>query len=1141
MLNTRGAYCHEKARHDLDVLAQLQEQLHSCSSLPAEDAAALSKELLGLARSWLDQLSRDAELAGPSELRLATTAAAVLAADAELDATVAAAQLQRSLEHLGQTLERIVAPPVEPAATNTDAESPTTHAAAVLPLPEDDRRRQDPLPITSNDFSSRVELGSDSSDAVQAQVLSVSLSSLPLSIECATSPPNPVTEADVAEQTFPHATDAGVVNVEPAIQTLPTLPSLCEPPADASPPSGTRFAESMTFPPELDHRVHTSAPEVATASMPSRGQLGVEIEAPSRVDDGIPALDALSELSRQLEQMCPRWDIDPSTATANFEHIAPAAPEPEPVTVVLDIAGEDVPPRPFATGASQTEAGVAAGDELPGANTAIDSPAWSEAQPVSAYEDTPAVPENVQEPHVEEPPSETLATVSPLEPFADFETFEQSLPSSQEPAPANVADAALLPSAAPAQPDPAPIAAEDPVGPAELQPEVQAALDTSSDTPSDPTAVTELTPEQMAVLMAGGSAPEPLAFSGELTPEQMAALMADGAVDAGGSWGSVPLQLSAEKLQALQFVVAGVSDHFKGFRTTVWELAVQASREDGAELLRGAARKLGELTSVCDFAALSTIRELMVRTAESICAVPEAAVPEVLIRVMSLGNLVEQALRGLEVGMEVRWPLDTLAQRMHLLLRGEVLHPELQGWHQGDVERLLELDRVSESFNGPPTPETDVAPHGAQFLASAAWAHIFDRRSNAGDRRNGGDLGADRRGYGQATLRVPVSSVERMASMVADLVVTKNQILGVLDRLAAGRLTPSDSELARAGSGDLARLTSGLDVTLTMMQVRLQNLGHLFDRFPRVIRDVASVADKSVELRTDSGGVQVDKGMFDALSDPIGQLLRAVVTRSVETPQERSAAGKPATAVIDLRAESKGTTVLITIAHDGRPTPRAEIVERAVELEMLTPELAANLSDAQIQALEFDEHYCDPDFAQIAAKIRLFNGKIAVELSEGQTRYTIAATLGVAVLDAVMVGVDGERYGIPLANVEEIAQVCEGDVSTVRGRAVLRRRDGVVAVIDMRRAMGVSPDVHPERTGKRSGTAVVIKTQHHRAALLVTRVLAKEELVVRSLGAEFAAAKIYSGATISGDGKVNLIVDADRLAEHAHLESLREV
>ncbi|MBY0262259.1 MAG: chemotaxis protein CheW, partial [Phycisphaerales bacterium] len=564
------------------------------------------------------------------------------------------------------------------------------------------------------------------------------------------------------------------------------------------------------------------------------------------------------------------------------------------------------------------------------------------------------------------------------------------------------------------------------------------------------------------------------------------------------------------------------------------------SREDGGELLKGAAKKLGELTGVCDFAALSTIRELMVRTAESICAVPEAAVPEVLIRVMSLGNLVEQALRGLEVGMEVRWPLDTLADRMHLLLRGEVLHPELQGWHQGDAERLLELDRVSESFNNPPTPESSVAPRGSQFAPSVAWAHVFDRRSFGGDRRTGGDPVADRRGYGQATLRVPVSSVERMASMVADLVVTKNHILGVLERVSNDKLTPLDVELARAGSGDLARLTSGLDVTLTMMQVRLQNLGHLFDRFPRVIRDVASVADKNVELRTDAGSVQVDKGMFDALSDPIGQLLRAVVSRCIETPAERAAAGKPATAAIDLRAESKGTTVLITIAHDGRPTPRAEIIERAVELEMLSPELAASMSDAQVQALAFDEHYCDPDLAQIAAKVKAINGEIAVELSEGQSSYIIAAPLGVAVLDAVMVGVGGERYGIPLANVEEISQVCEGDVSTVRGRAVLRRRDGVVAIIDMRRAMGMHPEVQPERAGKRSGTAVVIKTQHHRAALLVTRVLANEELVVRSLGAEFASAKIFSGATISGDGKVNLIVDADRLAEHAHLESLRD-
>ncbi len=1191
MFKRPGPYGQDKARHDLQVLTQLQGELRDCTSRPGPDAAALATELLGLARTWLEELQRDADLSGDLALQAATAAAKGIAArdahpHADTEGAFAdATRLELTLVDLRPTLEQIVAAATIPPSTTAD--NPADETSIVFECSR----------ATTSPEADRAITGTLSNPALgPTEEPSSELSAVSDFPGIPTFPPLP--DADrmvelsnatdrIAAPTFPHAGSSSQIDAESALPHSPTFPALSDeastvelsdatdqsapatfpsdvlagefqaeqslPPSsnfppfhDPSPPVGSPlgsvFAETTTFPPQLDDRLdlQASPPEPASEiALPSPDQ----DLAPSPADDGLATLSALDELTRQLEQMCPRWGIDTSATitplgavlTEPFDTVVPSPPETDPDN----------------TAAIDEPSALATTIEIPAA-IALEPPFTPD--PEAFYQ--PAVEPEAAAPSsnpVRAAPSETplvvdqlvLATtlnsesIAPLQSVADLQPNGAALAAADEPAPAPEPDVPLVVSDSAIAADPSSLEDPAPTNAASVTTEPLPAADPPDPTdptePPDPAAVAELTPEQMAALMAGGSAADATAFGGELTPEQMAALMADGMGDAGGSWGSVPIQLEPERLGALQFLVAGVSDHFKNFRTVVWELAVQASREDGSGLLKEAAKKLGQLTGEFDLAALSTIRDLMVRTSDSVCTVPEAGVPELLIRTLALGNLIDQALRGLEVGMEVRWPLDILAERLHLLLRGEILHPDLQGWHNGDVDRLLELDRVAESSMSPPTPESSIAPRGSRFTSNASWIHVFDRRSASGDRRSGGNPVADRRGYGQPTLRVPVRSVDRMASLVADLVVTKNHLLATIDRLTTGTPTAADIEQARSGSADLARHTSGLDVTLTMMQVRLQNISHLFDRFPRVIRDVASIADKNVELVTEPGLVQVEKTMFDALSDPLGQLLRAVVARSIQTPAERAAAGKPAAATITLRAQAKGTRVTISVSHDGRNTPRPELIERVVELEMLTAEQAALRSDDQLLGLEFDEHYCDPDLALVSLGVAALNGEISVQVADGLTTYFITAPLGVAVLDAVMVGVGLERYGIPLANVEEISLVSEADVSSVRGRPVLRRRDGVVGIIDLRRTLGLPEE--PASTIKRPGTAVVIRTEHHRAALLVSRVLAKEELVVRSLGAEFAAAKIFSGATISGDGKVNLIVDADRLAEYAHLHA----
>ena len=384
---------------------------------------------------------------------------------------------------------------------------------------------------------------------------------------------------------------------------------------------------------------------------------------------------------------------------------------------------------------------------------------------------------------------------------------------------------------------------------------------------------------------------------------------------------------------------------------------------------------------------------------------------------------------------------------------------------------------------------------------------------------------------GAGTIRVQVDLLERLMTMVTELVLTRNQLLQ-LNRSRSG--DPYAQPLLR-----LSGITS--EVQDAVMRMRMQPIGAAWKKLPRLIRDIGAELGKDIRLTLEGEAAELDRQVLELIRDPLTHMVRNAADHGLETPAERKAAGKPAKGTIALSAAHQGGCIMIRIADDGRGLDTQAIRRAAVEKGLLGEAEAEALSDAQAHRLIFAAGFSTAEAVTnlsgrgvgmdvVRANIEQIGGQIDLASTPGQgTIVTLRIPLTLAIISALIVRADGRRFAADQAGVLEVVRVGPAAayrIDEIEGAMMLRLRGALLPVVSLASSLELTPKGD-------SGFVLVIQTGAGRYGLLVDEVLGVEEIVVKPLPGALRDVRLLSGATMLGDGSVALILDGEALGELA--------
>lgn len=375
------------------------------------------------------------------------------------------------------------------------------------------------------------------------------------------------------------------------------------------------------------------------------------------------------------------------------------------------------------------------------------------------------------------------------------------------------------------------------------------------------------------------------------------------------------------------------------------------------------------------------------------------------------------------------------------------------------------------------------------------------------------------------TVRVDTKRLDAIVNLIGELVLSRNRLKTLRARL-------HDEELDRAVSTlDIAtaRLQSAV------MRTRMQPVGKVFSRFPKVARDVARNLKKEVELELVGAETELDRNLVEALADPLVHLVRNAIDHGVETPDLREAQGKPRSGHVRLSAQQEGDYVSIEVQDDGAGIDPERLRQKAREKGLIDPEAAARLTSEECLHLVFLPGFSTKQEVTdisgrgvgmdvVQSRIRELSGQIQIQSELGRgSRFLIRVPLTLAILPTLLVQAGEDVYALPLARVMEVLHAPNTSLGWFDGRAVLDRKSHTLPLVDLRHWLAVEPTASPLLT------IVVLQAGEARFGLVVDQVRGREEVVIKPLPKALRGLRGYAGATLIGDGRMSLILDVDGL------------
>lgn len=381
---------------------------------------------------------------------------------------------------------------------------------------------------------------------------------------------------------------------------------------------------------------------------------------------------------------------------------------------------------------------------------------------------------------------------------------------------------------------------------------------------------------------------------------------------------------------------------------------------------------------------------------------------------------------------------------------------------------------------------------------------------------------AQKKSHASQSVRVDIEKLDTLMNLMGELVINKVR----LEQIGQTHRLPELTETLE----QMDRVTT--DLQNIVMKVRMVPVSQVFNRFPRMVRDVTKELNKEINLTIEGEETELDRTVIDEIGDPIMHLLRNSLDHGVEMPDEREAKGKPRVGEVGLIARHEGNNVVIMVTDDGKGINPDVIRRKAVEKGMMTQEEVNKLDDADAVRIIFLPGFSTADKISdisgrgvgmdvVRSKIESLSGHVDVEtkVDEGSV-FKIKLPLTLAIIQAMLVQVQEEMYAIPLGSIDSTINIEPSDIKTVQNKEVIVLRGEIIPIIRMEQTLAV-----PHVKDSNEIFVVVVHAGEAKAGIVVDNLIGQQEIVIKTLGNLFTGLKMFSGATVLGDGRVALILD----------------
>ena len=460
---------------------------------------------------------------------------------------------------------------------------------------------------------------------------------------------------------------------------------------------------------------------------------------------------------------------------------------------------------------------------------------------------------------------------------------------------------------------------------------------------------------------------------------------------------------------------------------------------------------------------------------------------------------------------------------------------------EAEIERLLKVRKAEDQAR---RASKGIAPKSPEEIAPATSAAPAPAPKPAPSRERDADKKVPAASSNSAvaqeqTIRVEVKRLDHLMNLIGELVLGKNRLLKIYDDVEERYEGEKFLEELNQVVSSLSLVTT--HIQLAVMKTRMLPIAKVFNKFPRMIRDLSRDLGKQIDLEISGEETELDKSIVEEIGDPLVHIIRNSCDHGIEDPETRKAMGKPEKGLVQLKAYNEGNHIVVEIVDDGKGLDADMLKAKSIEKGIITEREADAMSEKEAFGLIFK-----PGFSTAAkvtnvsgrgvgmdvvkTNIEKLNGIIDIESEVGKgTVMKLKIPLTLAIIQSLLVGTQEEFYAIPLASVLETVRVPIDDIYTIDGKNVLRLRDEVLSLVRLSDVFGVNKVFD----GGDQTYVVIIGVAEAKLGIIVDTLVGQEEIVIKSMGDYLQNIPGIAGATIRGDGRVTLIIDVGAMMEMA--------